>query len=1009
MQANYSPKDIEAAAQQQWESTQAFVAKEISDKPKYYCLSMFPYPSGKLHMGHVRNYTIGDVLSRYHRMKGFNVMQPMGWDAFGLPAENAAMANNVPPAAWTYYNIEYMKQQLKSLGLGIDWSREVKTCTPEYYRWEQWLFTRLFKKGVIYKKTASVNWDPVDNTVLANEQVIDGRGWRSGALVEKRDIPMYFFRITQYADELLKDLDTLDGWPEQVKTMQANWIGKSYGCDVHFPYALPSPTGGGIEGGGTSATNSSLTPNPSDETTSHSTTPASGQVAGYSEGRGERLKVYTTRPDTLMGATYVAVAAEHQLATQAAANNPALADFIAECKRGGTAEADMATMEKKGMNTGLFVTHPLNGEKLPVWIANYVLMGYGEGAVMAVPAHDERDFEFAKKYDLPIRQSIQIPPSPPLQKGGVQVTSSESESSLPPFAKGGLGGISTFSIEQWQEWYTTKDGVCVNSGKYNGLNFQQAFDAIAADLAAKGLGEKKVQFRLRDWGISRQRYWGCPIPIIHCATCGDVPVSDDQLPVVLPENVTITGAGSPLAKMPEFYECSCPKCGGKARRETDTMDTFVESSWYYARYTSPQCDTGMVDKAAAQKWLPVDQYIGGIEHAILHLLYARFFHKLMRDEGVFGGEPRAFPHPNPDATTSHSTKLSNNASQVAGYLPMGEGTTDALRAFNPLNEPFKNLLTQGMVIAPTFYRDGENGKKLWINPADVDVETDAKGRAIGAKLKTDGQPVVIGGTEKMSKSKNNGVDPQAIIDQYGADTARLFMMFAAPPDQQLEWSDSGVEGSFRFLKRVWSFAQENGLAISIHNSNMMHPPEKFIFNWEHSSNDFKATRREIYENLKQANFDFDRHQFNTVIAACMKILNVLYRMPGPALKEGLSTPVWFIPQVALKSEGINLLLRLLSPIAPHITQALWKNLGYGDDILSAPWPEVDETALEQDEIELVIQVNGKLRGNLRVAKDTDKATLEQLALAHEAVQKLLAGGAAKKVIVVPGRLINVVI
>ncbi len=860
MQANYSPKDIEAAAQLQWEEAQAFRADDASNKPKYYCLSMFPYPSGKLHMGHVRNYTIGDVLSRYHRMKGFNVMQPMGWDAFGLPAENAAMANNVPPAAWTYSNIEYMKQQLKSLGLGIDWSREVKTCTPEYYRWEQWLFTRLFKKGVIYKKTASVNWDPVDNTVLANEQVIDGRGWRSGALVEKRDIPMYFFRIIQYADELLKDLDTLDGWPEQVKTMQANWIGKSYGCDVHFPYDKTSIGTDGV------------------------------------------LKVYTTRPDTLLGATYVAVAAEHPLATQAAANNPALADFIAECKRGGTAEADMATMEKKGMNTGLFVTHPLNGEKLPVWVANYVLMGYGEGAVMAVPAHDERDFEFAKKYSLPIRQSIALKNQ-------------------------------HFSDAAWQEWYANKEqGICVNSGKYDGLDFQQAFDAISADLAAKGLGEKKVQFRLRDWGISRQRYWGCPIPIIHCATCGDVPVPDDQLPVVLPENVTITGAGSPLAKMPEFYECTCPKCGGKARRETDTMDTFVESSWYYARYTSPQCDSGMVDKAAAQKWLPVDQYIGGIEHAILHLLYARFFHKLMRDEGLVQGD-----------------------------------------------EPFKNLLTQGMVIAPTFYRDGENGKKLWINPADVDVETDAKGRAIGAKLKADGQPVVIGGTEKMSKSKNNGVDPQAIINQYGADTARLFMMFAAPPDQQLEWSDSGVEGSFRFLRRVWNYGAKfkagGGSALS--------------------ADTLKRARFEIHSVLKQANYDIAKHQFNTVGSAAMKLLNALETVAGA--------------NDDVVKEGISILLRLLSPITPHITQTLWKDLGYGNDILSAPWPEVDEAALEQDEIELVIQVNGKLRGNLRVAKDTDKATLEQLALAHEAVQKLLAGSAAKKVIVVPGRLINVVI
>ncbi|MEQ1526480.1 MAG: leucine--tRNA ligase [Gallionella sp.] len=913
MQANYSPKDIEAAAQLQWESDQVFRADDNSDKPKYYCLSMFPYPSGKLHMGHVRNYTIGDVLSRYHRMKGFNVMQPMGWDAFGLPAENAAMANNVPPAAWTYSNIEYMKQQLKSLGLGIDWSREVKTCTPEYYRWEQWLFTRLFKKGVIYKKTASVNWDPVDNTVLANEQVIDGRGWRSGALVEKRDIPMYFFRITQYADELLRDLDTLDGWPEQVKTMQANWIGKSYGCDVHFPYDQASIGTDGV------------------------------------------LKVYTTRPDTLMGATYVAVAAEHALATQAAESNSALADFIAECKRGGTAEADMATMEKKGMNTGLFVTHPLTGEKLPVWVANYVLMGYGEGAVMAVPAHDERDFEFAKKYGLPIRQVISAPTGKP-KRGSTSGANSEtdSRSGANSSYRSIAGTHFDFDHNEWKDWYSDKeDGICINSSKYDGLEFQLAFDAISADLATKGLGEKKVQFRLRDWGISRQRYWGCPIPIIHCATCGDIPVPDDQLPVVLPENVTITGAGSPLAKMPEFYKCSCPKCGGIARRETDTMDTFVESSWYYARYTSPQCTTGMVDKAAAQKWLPVDQYIGGIEHAILHLLYARFFHKLMRDEGLVQGD-----------------------------------------------EPFKNLLTQGMVIAPTFYRDGENGKKLWINPADVDVETDAKGRTIGAKLKTDGQSVVIGGTEKMSKSKNNGVDPQAIIDQYGADTARLFMMFAAPPDQQLEWSDSGVEGSFRFLRRVWTFC------AFIKKIQLVNPQSDNEFqaacgiDGKHIMQGIypKEVLRDIHLNLKQANYDYQRSQFNTVVSSAMKILNSIEKLP-----------IFSRMEFDIVIQGASILIRLLSPIAPHIAQTLWKELGYGEDILSAPWPEVDDAALEQDEIELVIQVNGKLRGNLRVAKDTNNAKLEQLALAHEAVQKLLAGGAAKKVIVVPGRLINVVI
>ncbi len=904
MQSNYSPKDIEAAAQQQWNNTQAFLAREDSAKPKYYCLSMFPYPSGKLHMGHVRNYTIGDVLSRYHRMKGYNVMQPMGWDAFGLPAENAAMANNVPPAAWTYSNIEYMKQQLKALGLGVDWSREVTTCKPDYYRWEQWLFTRLFAKGVIYKKTASVNWDPVDNTVLANEQVIDGRGWRSGALVEKRDIPMYFFRITQYADELLQDLDTLDGWPEQVKTMQRNWIGKSYGVRFAFPYEQ--------------------------------------------DGKQDKLWVYTTRADTIMGVTFVAVAAEHPLATRAAQNNAELAAFIEECKRGGVAEADIATMEKKGMDTGLKVTHPLTGEQVPVWVGNYVLMGYGEGAVMAVPAHDERDFGFAKKYNLPIKQVISGKGEEGRGKGKTSAT--PLPFSLDP---------SPFSLEEWQEWYATKDGVCVNSSKYDGLDYNQAIDAIAADLSAKGLGEKKVQFRLRDWGISRQRYWGCPIPIIHCPTCGDVPVPDDQLPVKLPENVVPDGAGSPLAKMPEFYACNCPKCGGKARRETDTMDTFVESSWYYARYASPQCATGMVDKDAAQKWLPVDQYIGGIEHAILHLLYARFFHKLMRDEGLFGGAPKVFPHPNPP--------------------PAGEGANAALRAFNPLDEPFKNLLTQGMVVAPTFYREAEGGKKLWINPADVDVETDAKGRPVGAKLKADSQPVIIGGTEKMSKSKNNGVDPQAIIETYGADTARLFMMFAAPPDQQLEWSDTGVEGSFRFLRRVWNFGVRFKQEVST----------------EVAPHLLQAARFEIHSVLKQANYDLDKHQFNTVASAAMKILNALDRLAG------VDSPV--------VREGFSILLRLLSPITPHISQTLWKDLGYGDDILTAPWPEVDEAALVQDEIELVIQVNGKLRGSLRVSKEADKALIEQLALAHESVQKQLAGGAAKKVIVVPGRLVNVVI
>ena len=883
MQSTYSPKDIEAAAQQQWEAAQVFRAKEDSPKPKYYCLSMFPYPSGKLHMGHVRNYTIGDVLSRYHHMKGYNVMQPMGWDAFGLPAENAAMANNVPPAAWTYSNIEYMKQQLKSLGLGVDWSREVTTCKPDYYRWEQWLFTRLFKKGVIYKKTAVVNWDPVDNTVLANEQVIDGRGWRSGALVEKRDIPMYFFRITQYADELLKDLDTLSGWPEQVKTMQANWIGKSYGVRFAFPH-----------------------------------------------GNGEKLWVYTTRADTIMGVTFVAVAAEHPLATRAAQGNPRLAAFIEECKQGGVAEADIATMEKKGMDTGIKVTHPLTGEQVPVWIGNYVLMGYGEGAVMAVPAHDERDFHFAQAYGLPIKQVLEnsLVYTPELQ--AMHPRNSHEHA--------------YFDKSIWKEWYASKspDEVLVfNSGKYDGLNQEEAVDAIAADLAAKGLGEKKVQFRLRDWGISRQRYWGCPIPIIHCPSCGDVPVPDDQLPVKLPEDVVPDGAGSPLAKMPEFYECSCPKCGGKGRRETDTMDTFVESSWYYARYASPQCDTGMVDKMAAQKWLPVDQYIGGIEHAILHLLYARFFHKLMRDEGLVQGD-----------------------------------------------EPFKNLLTQGMVVAPTFYRESSDGKKQWINPADVDVEVDAKGRPLGAKLIADGKPVVIGGTEKMSKSKNNGVDPQAIIDAYGADTARVFMMFAAPPDQQLEWSDTGVEGSFRFLKRVWKAVHdhvEQGVVTAYSSGEL--------------SANAKALRLQLHQAIQKIDDDYGRRKtFNTAIAAIMELLNALGKFD-----EG-SSVARNVAQEVLENAVL-----LLSPIAPHIAESLWSELRPGSRLTDQAFPQADPAALVQNEIELVIQVNGKLRGSLRIAKDADKATIEQLALAHEAVQKQLAGGTAKKVIVVPGRLINVVI
>ncbi|MFA6920756.1 MAG: leucine--tRNA ligase [Gallionella sp.] len=912
MQSNYHPASIEKQAQQHWNDSGAFTASETSDKPKYYCLSMFPYPSGKLHMGHVRNYTIGDVLSRYHRMKGYNVMQPMGWDAFGLPAENAAQAHNVPPAAWTYDNINYMRRQLQSLGLGIDWSREVTTCTPEYYRWEQWLFTRLFEKGIIYKKTSSVNWDPEDQTVLANEQVIDGRGWRSGALVEKRDIPMYFFRITQYADELLQDLDTLSGWPEQVKTMQANWIGKSFGVRFAFEYS----TEGGTESL-SPASGRELGERAVADTLSSSPSPACGG------GKKEKLWVYTTRADTIMGVTFVAIAAEHPLATLAAANNPALAAFIEDCKHGGTAEADMATMEKKGMDTGLKVTHPITCEQVPVWVGNYVLMGYGDGAVMAVPAHDERDFGFAKKYDLPIKVVIRSE-----ERGARSEHPLDPQSSI-------LNPESAF----------VDYGVCINSGKYDGLDYDQAVDAIAADLTAKDLGEKKVQFRLRDWGISRQRYWGCPIPIIHCATCGDVPVPDDQLPVVLPEDVVPDGTGSPLAKMPQFYETTCPKCGAAARRETDTMDTFVESSWYYARYTSPDCTTGLVDERA-KHWLPVDQYIGGIEHAILHLLYARFFQKLMRDVGVFG-----------------------------------EGATQNL------DEPFKNLITQGMVIAPTFYRIEANGKKLWINPAEVDVKNDERGRPVGATLRADGLPVIIGGTEKMSKSKNNGVDPQAIIDEYGADTARLFMMFAAPPEQSLEWSDAGVEGSFRFLKRVWKATHdhvEQGVVAAYRKGEL--------------SSAAKAMRLQLHQTIQKVNDDIGRRKtFNTAIAANMELLNALgkYNDPTPSGR-------------AVVQETLEAIALMLNPIVPHTCQALWSALRPGSDMLDQCFPDADQSALVQDEIELMIQINGKLRGSLTVAKDATRENIEQAALAHEAVVKQLAGATPTKIIVVPNRLINIV-
>ncbi len=866
MHEQYQPREIEAAAQSHWDAQKSFEVSEQPGKDTFYCLSMFPYPSGKLHMGHVRNYTIGDVIARYQRMQGKNVLQPMGWDAFGMPAENAAMKNQVAPAKWTYENIAYMKAQLKSLGLAVDWTREVTTCKPDYYRWEQWLFTRLYEKGVIYRKNGTVNWDPVDQTVLANEQVIDGRGWRSGALIEKREIPMYYFKITAYADELLESLDELDGWPEQVKTMQRNWIGKSRGMEISFPYDVASIGSEGV------------------------------------------MKVFTTRPDTLMGATYVAVAAEHPLATLAAQNNPELQAFIDECKRGGVAEADIATQEKKGLATSLRVQHPLTGELLPVWVANYVLMNYGEGAVMAVPAHDERDFEFASKYDLPIKPVVR--------------TSAGDQTPAP-----------------WQDAYG-EHGELINSGIFDGLDFDGAFDAIEVALQKKGLGQARTQFRLRDWGISRQRYWGCPIPIIHCDSCGDAAVPEDQLPVVLPEDVVPDGAGSPLARMPEFYECSCPKCGAPAKRETDTMDTFVESSWYFARYASPNYEQGMVDPAAANHWLPVDQYIGGIEHAILHLLYARFFHKLMRDEGLVSS-----------------------------------------------NEPFKNLLTQGMVVADTYYRTLENGGKDWFNPADVIVERDAKAKIIGAKLASDGLPVEIGGTEKMSKSKNNGVDPQAMIDAYGADTCRLFMMFASPPDMSLEWSDSGVEGASRFLRRVWRLAHAHvsaGVAGTLDTASL--------------SDEQKAVRRAIHLAIKQASVDVGQHhKFNTAIAQVMTLMNALEKAATASEQDR-----------ALLQEGLETVALLLAPITPHISHELWQRLGKQGAIIDAQWPKVDESALVQDSLTLVVQVNGKLRGQIEVPAAASREEVEAAARGNENVLRFTEGLTIRKVIVVPGKLVNIV-
>lgn len=879
MRDRYNHAEVEKAVQSEWEKGQVYKAVENDSrfpKGKFYACSMLPYPSGRLHMGHVRNYTINDVLYRYMRMNGYNVLMPMGWDAFGMPAENAAMAHGIPPAEWTYSNIAHMKGQMASMGLAIDWSREMAACRPDYYRWNQWMFLKMLEKGIIYQKTGTVNWDPVDQTVLANEQVIDGRGWRSGALIEKREIPMYYIRITQYAEELLDFIaNKMPGWPERVRTMQVNWIGRSEGVRFAFEHDIRDRQGNLIGDG--------------------------------------KLWVFTTRADTIMGVTFCAVAPEHDLARFAAESRPELAAFIEECRQGSVIEADMATMEKKGMPTGLFVTHPLTGEKVEVWIGNYVLMSYGDGAVMGVPAHDERDFAFALRYGLPIKQVISV-------------------------------AGKSFSDREWQDWYADKEnGQCVNSGILDGLRHQDAVDAVAETLTAKGLGEKQVTFRLRDWGISRQRYWGTPIPIIHCPDCGSVPVPEKDLPVILPEDCIPDGTSNPLRKSAGFLNTTCPCCGKPAMRETDTMDTFVDSCWYFMRYCSPGSDKAMVDERI-NYWMPMDQYIGGIEHAVMHLLYTRFWTKVMRDLGLV-----------------------------------------------KFDEPVKNLLTQGMVLNETYFREDGSGKKNWFNPEEVDLQLDEKGRPVSAVLKADGAPVTIGNIEKMSKSKNNGVDPQAQINQYGADTARLFTMFAAPPEQTLEWSGSGVEGASRFLRRVWAFAYRNLDAVR----NAQHGIPGNL------NDGLKTLRREIHQVLQQANQDYARMQYNTVVSAGMKMLNTLEaaKLDGSAESNAV---LW---------ETLSVFLRVLYPVVPHITYALWHELGYDTSIgnlLDASWPQVDAAALEQSEISLVVQVNGKLRGKINVPKGSDKAFIEAAALANENVAKFVSG-IPKRVIVVPNKLVNIVV
>ena len=862
MQERYEPAAVEAQAQRYWNEHKSFEVVENPGCEKYYCLSMFPYPSGRLHMGHVRNYTIGDVVTRFMRMHGRNVLQPMGWDAFGLPAENAAMANGVPPAKWTLDNIASMKAQLKALGFAIDWSREVTTCLPDYYRWNQWLFLRMLEKGIAYLRTGVVNWDPVDKTVLANEQVIDGRGWRTGALVERHEIPMYYLKITDYAEDLLDALARMPGWPDRVRAMQANWIGKSEGVRIGFPYDIVGAAG--------------------------------------------VLHAFTTRADTVMGVTFCAVSAEHPLAAHAAQDNAALAAFIEECKRGPAIEAEMATQEKKGMATGLSVRHPLTGVSVPVWVGNYVLMSYGEGAVMGVPAHDERDFEFAKRYGLPIEPVIDVDGR-------------------------------TYSTEAWQSWYS-EHGRCVNSGKYDDLDFQAAVDAVAADLERMKLGEKRITWRLRDWGISRQRYWGCPIPIIHCGACGVVPVPDDQLPVVLPDNLVPDGSGNPLLKDAAFLACACPRCGRAARRETDTMDTFVDSSWYFLRYACSDNGRAALDDRV-HYWLPVDQYIGGIEHAILHLLYSRFWTRVMRELGAVS-----------------------------------------------FKEPFTNLFTQGMVLNAAFFRKSESGRVEYFNPADVEMSTCDQRRV--AILRKDGREVESAGVITMSKSKNNGVDPQALVDELGADTARLFTMFAAPPEQTLEWSDEGVQGAFRFIKRLWKAVYEHvsgGAVLPLDKAGL--------------DDAQRAIRRQAHHTLGKVTDDIGRRRtFNTAIAAVMELLNALAKFPQRTSQDR-----------SVMHEALEIAVIALSPIIPHATHVLWGELGHSTALIDETWPRVDAAALEQSMIEIVVQVNGKLRSRITVSAGADEETVRGTALADPHVQKFIGNGPVRKVIVVPGKLVNVVV